>query len=112
MLLAAAKRNRHALFYGADLDVTCCKMALVNMLFNSLTGEIAHMNSLTNEFFKGYQCCTTLVNGFHTPYYVKFSEPELSRIWLKPVAAISGFDKPFEPVRILQHTECVQGSLF
>ena len=50
MLLAAAKRNRHALFYGADLDVTCCKMTLINMLFNSLTGEITHMNSLSNEF--------------------------------------------------------------
>ncbi|GAC1315123.1 MAG: hypothetical protein NVSMB24_40450 [Mucilaginibacter sp.] len=45
MLLAAAKSNRHAMFYGADLESTCCKMALINMLFNSLGGEIAHMNS-------------------------------------------------------------------
>ncbi|WP_147238675.1 N-6 DNA methylase [Mucilaginibacter hurinus] len=34
MFLSAAKLNRHMKFYGADLDITCCKMALVNMLFN------------------------------------------------------------------------------
>jgi len=42
MLLSAAKMNRHLKFYGADLDITCCKMALVNMLLNSLQGESAH----------------------------------------------------------------------
>lgn len=51
MLLAAAKINRYLHLYGADLDNTCCKMALLNMLFNSLPGEIAHMNSLGNEFY-------------------------------------------------------------
>jgi type I restriction-modification system DNA methylase subunit len=45
MLLAAAKINRHLQLYGADLDNTCCKMALLNMMLNSLTGEITHMNS-------------------------------------------------------------------
>jgi hypothetical protein len=115
MLLAAARRNRFAIFHGADLDLTCCKLTLINMMLNSLTGEIAHMDSLSNQFFTGYKCCTTLVDGFHTPYYIEFTEPELSRIWLHPLQgnnAKSKFDKPFEPVRAMQPINGVQGSLF
>src|ERR1041385_2804336 len=41
MLLAAAKINRSLRLYGADFDLTCCKMALLNLLLNSLTGEVA-----------------------------------------------------------------------
>ena len=55
MLLAAAKINRHMLLFGADLDITCCKMALINMLFNSLQREIAHMNTLSNDFYRGFK---------------------------------------------------------
>jgi type I restriction-modification system DNA methylase subunit len=69
-LLATAKINRHLRFYGADLDSTCCKMALTNMLVNSLTGEIAHMNSITNEFYRGYRFQTKLIDGCHYPYFV------------------------------------------
>ncbi|MDB5285264.1 MAG: Type restriction enzyme protein [Mucilaginibacter sp.] len=115
MLLAAAKLNRHALFHGADLDLTCCKMSLVNMMLNSLTGEIAHMNSLSNEFFTGFKTQTTIVNGFHIPFYVEFTEPELSHIWLhdlKGTEPKAKFDKPFEPVRVSQPISGVQGSLF
>lgn len=36
MLLAVAKLSRSSLLYGADLDITCCKMALLNMLLQSL----------------------------------------------------------------------------
>jgi type I restriction enzyme M protein len=115
MLLAAAKRNRFALFYGADLDNTCCKMALVNMLLNSLTGEIAHMNSLSNEFFTGYKVLTTLVNGFNIPFYVEFAEPELSHIWLHPLKVNQNkpvFKELFQPIRAGNPTNGVQGSLF
>lgn len=50
MLLAAAKiaaekGNRNIWLYGSDLDLTCCKMAALNMLVNSMQGEIAHMNT-------------------------------------------------------------------
>lgn len=102
MLLAAAKINRFALFYGADLDNTCCKMALVNMLLHSLQGEISHMNTLSNDFYTGYKVSTVLVDGFHMPYYTEFTDPELSYIWLHPLKgqdAKPKFDKPFEPVR-------------
>jgi len=115
MLLAAAKRNRFALFYGADLDISCCKMALINILLNSLTGEIAHMNSLSNEFFRGYKVQTTLVNGFHIPFYVEFVDAELSYIWLHPLKGTepkAKFDTSFEPVKASQPISGIQASLF
>jgi tRNA G37 N-methylase Trm5 len=115
MLLAATKHNRHALFYGADLDKTCCKMALLNMMLNSLTGEIAHMHSLSNEFFTGYRTATVVVNGYHIPYYIEFSEPVLSQIWLHPLKgnnSKSAFDNSFEPEKALLPINGVQGKLF
>ncbi|MDR3695600.1 N-6 DNA methylase [Mucilaginibacter sp.] len=115
MLLAAAKQNRHSAFYGADLDSTCCKMALFNMLLNSLKGEISHMNSLSNEFYTGYQVNTTLVNGYHMPYYSEFTTPELSYIWLKPNQKVQPkptFTTQFETVRASHPVSGVQGSLF
>lgn len=114
MLLSAAKINRHLKLYGADLDITCCKMALLNMLFNSLQGEIAHMNSLSNDFYRGYKVQTTLIDGYHMPYYIEFTDPEQSYIWLKPVneQAKPKFDKPFAPVSAIQPINGVQGSLF
>jgi type I restriction-modification system DNA methylase subunit len=113
MLLSAAKINRHLKLYGADLDITCCKMALLNMLLNSLQGEIAHMNSLSNDFYRGYKVQTKLVDGYHMPYYVEFTEPEQSYIWLRPIMeqAKPKFDKPFEPLRASQSINGVQGSL-
>lgn len=115
MLLAAAKINRHLLLYGGDIDATCCKMALLNMLFNSLQGEIAHMDSLSNEFHRGYKVSTVLHNGYYYPCYDEFTEAEQSRIWLKPLkgnTAKSTFDKPFEAVRSNQPVVGIQGSLF
>jgi type I restriction-modification system DNA methylase subunit len=115
MLLAAAKINRYLQLYGADLDNTCCKMALLNMLFNSLTGEIAHMNSLSNDFYTGYKVTTILVDGFHYPYYIEFNQPEQSRIWLhdlKGTEVKSKFDNPFEPIRAKESINGVQASLF
>ncbi|HEY8892207.1 MAG TPA: N-6 DNA methylase [Clostridium sp.] len=115
MLLASAKFNRHSKFYGADLDNTCCKMALVNMLLNSLTGEIAHMNTLSNEFYNGYKTSTILIDGFHMPHFIEFTEPELSYIWLKPLKCKEvkpAFTMPFEPVKATQPINGVQGSLF
>lgn len=55
MLLAAKKINPYNRFYGADLDETCCKMAAINLFLNGVKGEIAHMNSLSMEFYKSYK---------------------------------------------------------
>jgi type I restriction-modification system DNA methylase subunit len=82
MLLAAAKIDRHMCFYGADLDITCCKMLLVNMMLHSLTGEIAHMNTLSNDFYRGYKTDTVLVNGYYMPYFLEFTDAEQSYILL------------------------------
>jgi type I restriction enzyme M protein len=115
MLLAAAKINRYLLLNGADLDITCCKMALLNMLFNSLTGEIAHMNSLSNAFYTSYKFTITLVNTHYFPYYTEFTEPSQSSIWLHDLKGSEvkpKFDKPIEPVRAFAPINGVQGSLF
>lgn len=115
MLLAAAKQTRHSMFYGADLDGTCCKMALVNMLLNSLQGEIAHMNTLSNELYAGYKVSTILIDGYHMPYYTEFTEPEQSYIWLKPnqkAQPTPAFNTPFEPVKASHPINGVQGVLF
>lgn len=56
MLLSAAKNiGRNNTFYGADLDPVCCRMAAVNLCLNGLVGEIAWMNSLSQEHWGGYQ---------------------------------------------------------
>ncbi|WP_295792091.1 N-6 DNA methylase [Mucilaginibacter sp.] len=115
MLLAAAKQNRHSKFYGADLDNTCCKMALVNMLLNSLKGEVAHMNTLSNEFYTGYSVNTTIVDGYQMPYYIEFTEPLLSYIWLKPNQVAKpkpAFSTAFHPVRASHPINGIQGTLF
>jgi type I restriction-modification system DNA methylase subunit len=109
-ILSAAKRNRSLLFYGADLDPICCKMALVNMLLNSLTGEIANMNSLSNEFFHGFTVQTRLVGTHHYPYFIEFTEPERSYIWLHPEAVSSASKNTTtsgKPQRVF-----IQGDLF
>jgi len=114
MLLAAAKRNRSLRFYGADIDPLCSKMALVNMLLNSLTGEIAHMNSLSNEFYRGYKTGTILKDGYHHPWYREFTNSEESYIWLHPPvkSTTTGFATPFVPTKSPLMSAGVQGNLF
>lgn len=115
MLLAAAKINRYMRFYGADLDITCCKMALINTLLNSLQGEIAHMNTLSNEFYRGFKTGTVFVGTHHYPLYTEFTEAEQSQIWLhdlKGAEVKPKFSKPFEPVRASQPIKGIQGKLF
>lgn len=112
MLLAAARINRQLRFYGADIDPICCKMSLVNMLLNSLSGEIAHMDSVLNDFYRGYKTYTVLKDGFHYPYYYEFTEPHESYIWLRPTAkSKQGFDTPFEPTKSAPAIG-IQGTLF
>lgn len=110
MLLAAAKINRHLLFYGADIDGVCCKMALANMLMQSLTGEIAHMDSLSNKFFAGYHIHITLCEGYYYPWYREFTNPEESAIWLRPKEKV---EKAFpENPIVLPQSIYLQGTLF
>jgi len=109
MLLAAAKINRHILFYGADIDATCVKMTVANMLLNSLSGEIAHMNSLSNVFFRGYRLDTKLFDGFHYPRVYEFTNPEQSSIWINQSARR---EKAKEFKEVVVPGGMQQGSLF
>jgi type I restriction-modification system DNA methylase subunit len=82
-LLAMAARNRHLIFYGADVDHVCVKMTVINFLLNSLTGEVAHMNTLSNDFYCGYKTGVVLIDGFYYPYFKKFTDPAESYNHLK-----------------------------
>jgi hypothetical protein len=55
MLMSMAKINRFSLFFGADNDVNCAKMAVINLCLNSMFGEIAWMDSITNKFYGGWE---------------------------------------------------------
>lgn len=71
-LLAMAKLQRKLLIYAADVDQLCCKMSLLNFLSNSLTAEVAWMNSLSFEHFKTWHCGTYLMeNGMQRPYWIE-----------------------------------------
>ena len=63
MLMAMAKVNRFASFYGAENDQNCAKMAVINLCLNKMYGEIAWMNTLTNQFLRGWQIVPT-IKGF------------------------------------------------
>lgn len=73
-LMAAAKLNRNARFYGADIDRTCAMMCLINMCLNGMFGEVACMNTLTNQFFSGWQVNPHPITG--APYIVPITEDQ------------------------------------
>lgn len=54
-LMAAAKVNRHCMFYGADVDVDCARMTAINLCLNGLFGEVAWMDSISNKYFSGWK---------------------------------------------------------
>lgn len=114
MLLMAAKINRHLRFYGTDIDELCCKIALSNMMLHSLTGEIAHMDTITNSFYRGFKTGIIKKDGYFYPYYVEFTNPEKSYIWLRPTNTSKGkaFDMEFEPIRSPLMSRGVQCNLF
>lgn len=75
MLLATGKRAaekgvRNVRFFGCDIDPICCKMAVLNMLINTMCGEIAHMNTLSMEHWKSWHISRVLLdNGYWMPTY-------------------------------------------
>lgn len=83
MLLAAGKRNRNAYFFGCDNDVTCCKMAVINLLQNTLQGEIALMNSLTMEYSKSWEVSYRYNSqiGGNLPVYRVIEDKDDSVLW-------------------------------
>lgn len=73
-LLAAAKVNRNAYFYGADIDRNCAMMCLINMCLNGMLGEVAWMNSLSNQFYGAWQ--VQIHPTGLGPYIVQITEAE------------------------------------
>lgn len=73
MLLSATKcytkknSGNRPFCYGADLSLSCVKMTTVNMLMNSIPGEIAWMNSLTLEHWRSYKIDLVLIAGMWLP---------------------------------------------
>lgn len=68
-LLSAAKHNRLMKFYAADIDINCCKMTAINMLMNSMEGEVAWMDSLRMEHWKSWHIRRVPFAGKYLPYY-------------------------------------------
>lgn len=55
LLLAFAKHNPANYFYGSDNSNTCAKMTTANFFINGLRGEVAWMNTLSMEWYGGWQ---------------------------------------------------------
>lgn len=69
-LLAAAKRNRKMIFYGADIDLNCCRMTVLNMLLNTMEGEVAWMDTLRMEHWRSWHIKRVMNGtGYYLPYY-------------------------------------------
>ena len=71
MIMAIAKMNRNAKFFSADLDITCCKMTVLNMMANSMRGEVAWMNSLSMEHYGGWFIDRKRYDGKLLPFYIQ-----------------------------------------
>lgn len=78
LLLAFAEINPANTFYGADNTNTCAKMSAVNFFLNGLQGEVAWMNTLSMEWYGGWQ-----TNRWPRVGIVPI-EKEQSRLWSEP----------------------------
>lgn len=77
LLLAFAKHNPANHFYGTDNNNTCAKMTTLNFFINGLRGEVAWMNTLSMEWYGGWEINN---NGLG----ILPIEKEQSVIWSKP----------------------------
>ena len=77
LLLAFAKHNPANHFYGTDNSNTCAKMATLNFFINGLRGEVAWMNTLSMEWYGGWQINNDGLG-------ILPIEKEQSVIWSKP----------------------------
>ncbi len=116
-LMAAARINRNARFYGADIDRTCAMMCLVNMCLNGMFGEVACMDTLTNQFFSGWQVNPHPITG--APYIVPISKDQSYMVLQLPKhkqeqSKINQPEMPvFDPVELLpMNKQPVQQLLF
>jgi hypothetical protein len=94
MLMAMAKLNRWARFYGADNDRNCALMTVVNMTLNAMYGEVAWMNSLSQQWYGGWvieptiHCCPRVTPITEQQSYIKLPLPATASK-ISPPASIS-----------------------
>lgn len=88
LLLKFAKVAPNNYFYANDVSLTCSKMSSLNFMFNGLRGEVACMNTLSMEWFRGWQVNTPTLG-------IRQIEKEQSAIWWKPP------EKPEEPKQLM-----------
>lgn len=106
MLLAAGKLNRKAIFIGSDIDMTCCKMAVINMLLNTMRGEITCMDALSMEFRKAWQLDYKNIAGYNVPFWVEIKNKEDSFHFMnqgeavKPAVKTPIINKQKKPVQL------------
>ncbi len=70
-LIAAAKINRKMIFYGADVDINCCKMTVINMMLNTMCGEVAWMDSLAMKHWRSWHIRKVFNGVGYVPYYIE-----------------------------------------
>lgn len=70
-LLSAAKHiDRRGSFHAADIDLTCCKMTVINFMINSMKGEVAWMDTLKMDHWKSWHVKLIMNDaGFYMPCY-------------------------------------------
>lgn len=80
MLLAKEKVHRRDQkpfrnqYFGADLDRRCAMMTAINFCMNGMCGEVAWMNSLSNQYFGGWRID---IHPIHqVPYIHEITEQE------------------------------------
>lgn len=68
-LLASHFESKGNLYcFGQDLDETSVKMAVLNFYSHGVRGSVLHMNSLTEEFYKGWRVNRWLLHGIPVPH--------------------------------------------
>ncbi len=93
LLLSAAKINRKAIFYGADISLICCKMSVLNFMMNSMCGEVTCMDTISMKHYKTWLIKKVISdNGYYLPYYIE-TGPEHSRL---ACCSFNTNDRPFQ----------------
>lgn len=76
MILAAAKINRNAKFFGTDMDLTCCKMTVLNMIINTLEGEVTWADALRMKHYGSWIIRKRKVEGKWLPCFIRTGPEE------------------------------------
>lgn len=93
LLLSFAEANPENTFYAADNAKACAQMSALNFFLNGMKGEVAWMNTLTLEWYGGWQ-----VNRWPRLGIVPI-EQEQSQLWQSPqmIEASQQMPKASEP---------------